>query len=655
MDWPSLQGQEIAQLKASFKNPQHLEAAFDDDEGARELLRLLLPGIAPEGLEARTQILVKWRDQCQRPSKVLRRDSFIGMMEQLSSRMGRVPTLQETYASEARMNPLVLLPGLERRRKALRTDRDASQRAEHERLAREKYTALLADVIKEAQLPLVAILSEVDDPESAWKRIFGNRRSKTLRNRYRSWRAFEKWLTVIYGKTWPTSIAQLLAYINQRVEEGCGKTVLGSFQAALSVLEITGRVDEGSMLSRDKTWLAQLSSLTTEVVSQSPPVKQAPMYTVATVVALECYVASEAPAYARALAWVALLMVYCSLRADDVQGIRPETMQLTSAGFRAKLGRTKTTGPDRRVKEVQIFVHRRAGLSGNDWLKVGFELWDKISQRRDFLVLEADRDWSKPTTRGVDAASVSLYVSSVLQQLGTPKLEEGVYRMNRQRPLMAEEAHRFFRGHSPRNFLTSVAAAIGVPRDDRDFLGRWLIAREKGSAEYTRTARTIVHRIQEEVCRAILSPDGATYNEEEILEELKAYIDEQGSSGALTRRRHDIMKRPDGGRHLSLRWPPFEVDVGESDDEIEEAGADPPQDADCKYFIAVSKKSGHRRLHLNGPCHVKPYLCSSVSFVNEVSLDDIDSICRDCKHRMRKDQDQDVVGESTSDSSSSSS
>ena len=132
------------------------------------------------------------------------------------------------------------------------------------------------------------------------------------------------------------------------------------------------------------------------------------MYTVATVVALECCVASEAPQYARALAWVALLMVYCSMRADDVQGVRPETMQLTSAGFRAKLGRTKTTGPDRRTKEVQIFVHRTAGLSGNDWLKVGFELWGKFTQKRDFLVLEAERDWSKPTTRGVDASSVSL-------------------------------------------------------------------------------------------------------------------------------------------------------------------------------------------------------------------------------------------------------
>ena len=51
MDWPPLQGQEVAQLKSNFRNPQHLEAAFDDDEGARELLKLLLPGIAQEGLK----------------------------------------------------------------------------------------------------------------------------------------------------------------------------------------------------------------------------------------------------------------------------------------------------------------------------------------------------------------------------------------------------------------------------------------------------------------------------------------------------------------------------------------------------------------------------------------------------------------------------
>ena len=220
--WPSLQGQEIAQLKASFKNPQHLEAAFDDDRRGQRTSQASAARDRTRGPGGSNADPGKVERSVSKAVQSVEERLLIGMMEQLSSRMGRVPTLQETYASEARMNPLVCCRDWRGGRKALRTDRDASQRAEHERLAREKYTALLADVIKEAQLPLVAILSEVDDPESAWKRIFGNRRSKTLRNRYRSWRAFEKWLTVIYGKTWPTSIAQLLAYINQRVEEGCG-------------------------------------------------------------------------------------------------------------------------------------------------------------------------------------------------------------------------------------------------------------------------------------------------------------------------------------------------------------------------------------------------------------------------------------------------
>ena len=114
------------------------------------------------------------------------------------------------------------------------------------------------------------------------------------------------------------------------------------------------------------------------------------------------------------------------------------------------------------------------------------------------------------------------------------------------------------------------------------------------------------------------------------------------------------MKRVEGKRHLGLKWPPIELEDDEpSGDEADEV-PEGPVEGSAKYFIAVSKKSGHRRLRLNGPCHVKPYHCSSVSFVDEVSLEDIDSICRDCKHRLRKEQDQEVVGESTSDSSSSS-
>ena len=59
-------------------------------------------------------------------------------------------------------------------------------------------------------------------------------------------------------------------------------------------------------------------------------------------------------------------MVYCSLR-DDVQAISPASMELTDSGFRAKLGRTKTTGPGKKTKEeVDIFVERTTGISGLD-------------------------------------------------------------------------------------------------------------------------------------------------------------------------------------------------------------------------------------------------------------------------------------------------
>ena len=116
-----------------------------------------------------------------------------------------------------------------------------------------------------------------------WVRLFGTRRSRTLRNRYKSGNAYAKWLETTYGKIWPTKLAHILDYAAERYSDGCGKTVLDSFQASLSVLEQAGRVPEAQMFSKDPTWLAQLSSMTADLTSQQPPVKQAPMLTVAIV------------------------------------------------------------------------------------------------------------------------------------------------------------------------------------------------------------------------------------------------------------------------------------------------------------------------------------------------------------------------------------
>ena len=217
---------------------------------------------------------------------------------------------------------------------------------------------------------------------------------------------------------------------------------------------------------------------------------------------------------------------------------------------------------------------------------------------------------------------------------------------------MTEGAHRFYTGHSPRNFMTSVAAAIGHSKDDRDYLGRWLVNRATGSAEYTRTSREVVRRLQKSVCRSLLEGGSQPYVEEEALAALKSYVDGQGASGALIRRRHDLMRQANGEWRLGLKWPAFKPKAIGVNVEGDPGSEDEPFEGETKYFITTTKQ-GHRRLHLNGPCHVKAHKCASVTFTNRLCLEAVDSICRDCKHRMRLEAGQEQPKDSSSESTSS--
>ena len=193
-----------------------------------------MPGISAQGCNLWAQLLVDWSKEAQRAHKRQKRLGFFKIMETLPGQtVSR--SVSEVFEESLKQNPSALLAALERRKQILPLDQDASQRAEKEKLAREKYAILLADVIKGAALPLVAQLEAIQDGGTLWKRIFGTRRSKTLRNRCKAWKAFEFWLEV-HGKRWPNHVRRLIGYANERLAEGCGKTVLNSFQAALVVL-----------------------------------------------------------------------------------------------------------------------------------------------------------------------------------------------------------------------------------------------------------------------------------------------------------------------------------------------------------------------------------------------------------------------------------
>ena len=70
--------------------------------------------------------------------------------------------------------------------------------------------------------------------------------------------------------------------------------------------------------------------------------------------------------------------------------------------MRLVLGKTKTTGPDKMQKEVAVHIYRTTSLTGEDWLRSGFEIWesDEFRFRRDYMVME-------PSAQGEAEVSVT--------------------------------------------------------------------------------------------------------------------------------------------------------------------------------------------------------------------------------------------------------
>ena len=144
----------------------------------------------------------------------------------------------------------------------------------------------------------------------------------------------------------------------------------------------------------------------------------APMYTVARCIALECLVDDALyPLYARALAWVVLIMLWGAMRCDDAQSINPRRILLTGLALRLYLSRTKTTGP-----AVQAFIHRQTSLTGIDWIGIGYAIWtsEAFSFRRDCLVMEATAHWGGVRRKFLTPAGLASNIKQLLGMLGLP-------------------------------------------------------------------------------------------------------------------------------------------------------------------------------------------------------------------------------------------
>ena len=656
MDWTELNalGPRFTEhLVKHYKEPRIFFHAFENEEDAYSLVREVFGNeggadLAAEGVRR----LMSWRDSMQSRSKreqTRRCNLSFEFIRHPGAQFGR--SLQEEFEDIVRENPAYILDIAKRRLKRKR-ETSGTQRADVEREQRNVYALQLAEILKEACLPIVFQLEMLQDPGKAWIRIFGSRRSKTLRNRLRSWNKFRDWLLALSGTVWPKTLTPLIAYVEEKIQDGCSFSCVSEFHASFTILEQLGKVPEDKRLSNDPVWLGHVASWKLELELESRPPRSAKPYTTAMLLSLEIFVLDlDQELYFRFIAWVALIACWTAMRLDDVQNMLPETMKLSKRGFSCRLSRTKTTGPGKLHGQVAVFVRRDATLSGYDWLGTGLELTshESFQYKRDYLVPAPNAAFDGFVPKIVEPPSLSISIRIVLGRLGTPKFQDGYWRVNMSMLLAPGDVLLFWTGHSPRHFLNQAALALNISKERRDFLGRWSIGKS-GSNAYIHTARQVVEEVQHQVVSSLVNGT-ACIDESELLDELAKFSDEHNTVGHRIRRRHAQQL------HRDLQQGPFdegesgaeEPDVDMSIDTEDHFQALQPQGSQAKYFVTVSRRTGVRRLHAYFKCPVRTQRCLETYDVERVDEETFDAMCAICKRRLKVDQ-----GEAHSDSSSTS-
>lgn len=654
----------VQSLQQEFVNPLMFVYAFDTE---RELSDLLMhhqqSSIHQDALAHQVKCVILWRDrQCHR-LKFLEADMFDRVKRPRLDTFSTGVSSQEAFCNyTALSSPLQYKLSRTSYRQQLKSP--GATKAELEKSLRDQWSAVLVNLVLEAKLPIVEMAEKTMDPVKTIFRAIGNRRAKTIRNRARTWSNFRSWLMLVKGRVFPSDVSDLLDYLLYHMQEGGNKSFVDSIAAALSVVEDVGMVASSDRFSQNGVWLKTCKSYVAEFEEVSKRPRVAPPLTVSMLVSMEMEVCDLGrPIYARALYWVILVAVWACMRLSDFDGVDIGRMKLLGTGLSGTLVRTKTTGPGKRVLEVQFFVKRDISLSGCDWLATGWELWADYNQKmpRDFFLMKSNQDWSEPVRRYLKPEGMAIYFRALIQLLRVPRRNRFVagFKLEEDSQLICPDGALYFTGHSMRHTIPTFSAMMGCDKDDRDYLGRWHIPMH--SQQYVNNSRQAIHRIQETVA-AGLCTGSPSYDPRENLADMETFITQRGGDGqmavscnSIMRHRVQMMPRQDIWE-LGLKWPTFDIEedgvlVDGPNQEVE-IGEDHEQEELAPYFVVISRKTGFRRLHKRNTCGVDWQNCKKVEFIHNITKDCADSICATCKRLAGMSQADDHESSSSGSSSS---
>ena len=172
------------------------------------------------------------------------------------------------------------------------------------------------------------------------------------------------------------------------------------------------------------------------------------------------------------------------------------------------LRRTKTSGPNRRIRELPVAISEHAFFVKSAWLKEGFDLLKQhASYKRDYLMPRLKSDGGlEPKPAGYADAMVA--TAGLLKILGLPLELQG-----------------YWTEHSERSVLPTALSLMDIPPQDKDLLGRW---KPEGSDVYARSFGGRVARLQALFAGAAREADRYTrLDEREITADLVPWLMER--------------------------------------------------------------------------------------------------------------------------------
>ena len=243
-----------------------------------------------------------------------------------------------------------------------------------------------------------------------------------MKKRVRDWELFVRWLSWTEGSSWPSAVGDVLGYLNFRLAEGCPVSFPATLWAAIRWVESRSGHPASECFGRHLMLKLCIERAVVVLGAESEVARKAPRIPLVILAALENKVVSgDLLVGVRIVAWTRLVKVYGSLRADDLQRLRPRDAVLASSGLTGILTQTKTSGAGRKVRALPLFVPRCAYLVQEQWLETGYALWKPVGDPgRDFFLPRLGADYVSFGTGPASTEDMAILNKVVLKRLQVP-------------------------------------------------------------------------------------------------------------------------------------------------------------------------------------------------------------------------------------------